>query len=315
MSTVFLREMVAKGFCGHRIATDQRRGMGYISTVLDKIIARGLTDKMKTEEGRLEFALQYAIPYEERLIFDRCAEGLANSCLCATGSAAEQVDITWDEDTIRFVRAHNAGVVTEPVYDYCATNDYVPLHSLAAEALLRNRNGGAPVPLKVWSIWVNGGQRVEQEYPVLMDNLLELVRGAMDRGNRRIGPQCLTCPDTSCNYYDGDFDASLKKWLDARQRLAEAEEVIRRHLTYEGPTKSGMHLWYMDEGERRFFADKRWEEFLAKIVAVDPVGYARYLRPDSTEIFKAIKEGKLPEEIASFFKKTKYWTIESKVSM
>ena len=335
MSTVFLREMVAKGFCGVRIANDQKRGMGYISTVLDKIFLRNLVGSLSDENGILQLALQYGIPYEERPIFERCARGIHENLNIHFG--AEQIDVPWGEDTIRFVRVVSeaatreaatcealtwkhleaATCVVEPVYDYCPMNDYVPAHSLAAEALMLNKDEKPANIVGIRAVWVNGGHTVEQGHAVAKDHWITLVKGAMSSVFRRAGPHCLTCPEKRCidSFSDSDFDAILRKWLDLRKSLSEAEALLRHHLTYEGPTKSGTHLWYMDEGAKRFFDEKRRAEFLAKLAQLDPAGYAAYLRPDSTKIFKAIKEGKLSEEIASFFKTTKYWTIESKFSL
>lgn len=315
MSTVFLREMVAKGFCGVRIAVDQKRGMGYISTVLDKIFARNLVGSLADENGILQVALQYGIPYEERPIFERCARGIHENLNAQF--TVEQIDIPWGDDAIRLVRLVDPGATSsvEPVYDYCPMNDYVPAHTLAAESLVLNKEDQASDAIRVRSVWVNGGQVVEQLHHVAKEHWLEIIGNAMKPTARRSGPHCLTCPETGCDLFYSDFEENLLKWLDLRKALAGAEAILRHHLTYEGPTKSGTHLWYMDEGEKRFFDEKRRAEFLAKLAQLDPAGYAAYLRPDSTKIFKAIKEGKLPEEVASFFKTTKYWTIESRFSL
>lgn len=314
MSTVFLREIVAKGFCGRRVREDDSRGMGYLATVLDKLFLNGI-GTLGTEDGRLQTALKYGIPYKDRVIFDRCCKGIYDS-FNDRRPDANQHDVAIGDLTVRFVRlTHSSLGLIEPVYDYYSMENFLPVHSLVGEVLFHESAPRIPEATKILSVWVNENREMVQPYAVMAGTLKGMVVGALNPNHVLAGPQCLSCPLEYCKHYGGGFEVAVREWLKAKQAAEEAEAKVRNHLTYEGPTKSGTHLFYMDEHERRFFNDNAMKEFLAKIIQLDPIGYSQYLRPDSTEIFKAIREGRLSEEITRFFKVSRYWTIESRFSL
>jgi len=294
---------------------NSRKSVGFLAGLMDRLFLEGEAKNLRDHLFRRQVALQGLVPYESYGIFDELCANIPE-ILLDPGLDIQRHTVGLNGNSVQFVRMKKGDLVIEPVYDYYPSGDFIPWYSLVSEALLRNaavlKEDGA---LEVMAVWVKGHQVAQSPYPILSESLLPLVGDALNPEHKRPGPPCVTCP-APCPDELAGFENLVLEWLKAKQDYLEKEALVKRHLTYEGPTKVGAHLYYMDEHERRFFKENSFAGLAAEIEQHGGIGgYHKYLKPDSTKIFKAIGEKKLPESVANFFRRTKYWTIESRLSL
>lgn len=310
MSTFFLRSLVHQGFCGQYQDVHADRGLGYVQAALDRIIDREMLSELDDESLRTQLALRYEIPYEHRITFDRCLRGLIERRHEFEGDEikAREVEHHLPGDSVQYVKILRGSALTvEPMYTFYPLDAYLPMHALAI-AHLEGRDS-----VHVRSVSVVGDTVIEQTYPVHHEKISELIQRALT-SQLSPGPQCASCRKTDCPSA-ADFERLVLEWMKAKQTFEESQERVRQHLIAHGPTKCGAHIIYLTEHLRRFYKDKDVLRIYGRLVEQAPKDYVKYLNPDSAEIARAVGKGELPKDFMDFFTTSRYYTIESNVSL
>ncbi len=308
MSTVLLRRILSAGFCGGYTPT-REIDIGSIHHALDCIIADGDFEKYSQQTYKVQACGQKKIPYSEHGYFLSALDGIfqRKDRLATVKSTTHEVDYLGSK--IVFTLFREGDVFVDPMYEFYYPQHLIPLYTIVAAFLA----GVEEKAIKVRSVSMMTDFEEPGEFAILREDIDELLNSHL-KGHIRAGSPCTSCSMTGCKF-PNPFEQAAVTYFKAKQAFKEAEEVVKKHLIYHGPTKAGAHLVYMKENRRRFFKDKDWTVFLEALMKADPKGYLKYLSPDAKDIAEAVKRGTLPAAMLKFFSTSRYHTIETSVSM
>lgn len=327
MKTLHLRELVANGFCGGKTLERAHESPGYLATIVDHIARSHLSSfrVLEDESVRISLASQYAIPYSEAPLFNDLLQGLKRELLNIRSSGRlipTQIRVTLPSDlVIEGLALESDETYHELSYDYYFNESgYIPIYSLCAaylKSLMLAQSAPTSVTVAVHHV-LSGRQIPARAYHLNVEWIGDLILQVGSEGPTvyRPGPQCMGCSATQCHMYDADaFSKLIQRWMKAKGEEDAREAEIRNHLVQHGPAKSGTHLFFMDEHQRRYFVKSaRFDEFLTELITHCPKGYHKFLNPDAGAVFEAVERKELPESILRFFKQRSYFTINSQFS-
>lgn len=308
MSTVLLRHMLSSGFCGGYTSSGNA-DVGSIHHALDTIIASGSLGQYVQDTIRIQACGKHKVPYSEQVYFTSCLENLSDRKDRFSTVKGELKTVEFEGRQITFTLFFEGDAMVEPLYSFYNPQHFIPMYSLCAARLMGFDLG--PVPIRAVSILSD--YELPVKFEVLKDRIDPLLRGYLS-GVKRVGSPCLSCDIGDCSFKD-PFEQKALEMFKLKQALQEAEDKIKEHLTWHGPTQCGAHLIYMKENVRRFFKDKRYQEFLSRIMQHDEKGFTQYLTPDAKDVFEAIQAGRLPKELAGFFTESRYHKMETSINM
>jgi hypothetical protein len=305
--TIFLRELLERGFCGHYSPAAKPPTTGHLHWALDKIIQFAAV--AGTTKDPIQLSNQYGVRFGDQQFFMSRIEGIMKKLGYFHTTDVEILSRTIHishVDEIEFLqfRDKSTGSFIEPVYHFYNPDYHVPMYSLMV-AYLMDMNG----PLTVDCVSMIGESVSTKTWDINRTQCKELLDGRLS-GKLVPGRQCAEC--SSVCLMKTDFESLVYSWKKAQQEAEVAEQKIRDHLTYKGPTKCGAHLVYMKESRRRTLTDKASSELVHKLLSH---GSSKYLKPDAAEIAKDVASGKLDSEYLKPFKESSSFSIDTTFSL
>lgn len=313
MPTILLRSLIEAGFCpGYRTPAEKMTRAQKLYA-LDQVLGGQRGDDFAQETVRIQTCSQKGIPFEDMPWFHKALLGIRERqgffCRPEVTSDVYEVKVGQDE-TVSFILLQDkvTEAYIEPIYDYYVPDYRVPFHAIMAAYIL-----GEKKPIKVTQVGVLTGDLDTQTFPIQDEITWGKIRSFLvDKTAYMPGRQCASCVHTGCTM-QSDFEGLVLKWMKAKMAEEELGKQVREFLTYHGPTRAGHHLVYMNEVTRRDPAMAKFGDWLKVLMAKE--GWQRYLKPDAAAIQKGIKEGKLDPATMEIFKLSKYYTIETTLSL
>lgn len=309
MSTVLLRHILSSGFCG-AYTPSRAADAGSIHHALDSAIASGDLDKFVIDTVRIQECGKNKIPYPEHAYFTACLLGISERGERFKNVKAELKTVEFMGRNISFfLLTEDDSTIVEPLYEFYHQQNWCPVYSICAARIM----GYDLEPIRVRGVSVLSDFEVSGKFPIIREHVDGFIESYLN-GTKRPGSPCLSCNTAGCSFQN-PFEQQMLGYMKLRQSLQDAEDKIRQHLIWHGPTQCGAHLVYMRETLRRFFKDKRYQEFLGILMHHNPKDYTRFLSPDGKDVAEAVGKGLLPQSLMNFFSVSRSHKIETSVNL
>jgi hypothetical protein len=316
---ILLRDILEGGFCGsYEPKNPVVKNPGKIHYALDQIAAIGSFGQFDQEGARIQAANQNHVAYQDQPFFHKCLEGFLNNSAYFNVIDHEWIQdsiaIPWTDWTVQFIviRDRSCGAIIEPVYNFVSFPAFVPMHSLIAAYLMGLKE------VQIDPISLMSGGLDPKKWAVDAEAIQELLAGWVKSGStpeeRKPGAGCMACARAGCSWKTG-FETQVYEWMKAKQKLDEIESGLKEHITYNGPTKVGAHMVYMKENKRRALDPQKRDEFMKLLQEKRPNDWAALMHPDAAEIFKLAAKGHLPKELLAAFKESRYYTLDTTLTL
>lgn len=319
VSSILLRDLIEAGFCGAYAPKNLNATRGRLRFALDLIAGAGNFAGFDDEDVRVQICNQKLVPYPDQPFMHRCLEGLLNNESyfnpidheCTTTTRV--IPGTIHHVEFSFIQDRTMKAFIEPVYDFVAMQDYIPMHSLLC-AYLMGLEGtiqvdcistmAGPFSTKTWGI----------DKAALQAVLDVWVSTSIASVNRSSSSACIQCDRHGCGF-KSDFETKVYAWMKAKQALEALEEEVRHHVTYNGPTKVGAHLVYLKENKRRSLDPVMRAAWLELLKSKRPHDWLDLMVPDGAQIFRLAERNKLSKELLQAFKESRYYTLDTTLTL
>jgi hypothetical protein len=313
-----LRDILESGFCGSYSIAGGGQTRGRVRFKLDLVAASNMFLGCDQEWQRVQVCNSNVISYEDQPFFHKCLEGLLSN-----GSYFNPTDHEWVHDSVsvpsgdevQFIasRDKSTGTFIEPVYDYVSMQDYIPMHSIICAYLM-----GIAGPISVDCISVMSGPFSSKVWAIdraaIEALLASWFTSKVKSEARKPSGACASCSQSAC-VFQSPFEHLTYDWMKAKQTIDAIEAKIREHITYNGPTKVGAHLVYMKESKRRSLNPAQRDQFLELLKKERPNDWLDFMNPDAAEIAKLVAKKKLPQELLAAFKESRYYTLDTTLTL